>query len=103
MMPNNSDLADLSVHLGEVYDQTQSPTELNEAIGILTQLVDTTRNDSDRAINLVTLAVQLSRRHQISGNMAELDEAIEAGTQAIKMIPDGDQRKVDYLPDLGAF
>lgn len=103
MMPNNSDLADLSAHLGEVYDQTQSPTAINEAIGILTQLVDTTSNDSDRATNLVTRAVQLSRRHQISGNMAELDEAIEARTQAIKMIPDGDQRKVEYLPDLGAL
>jgi len=101
MVPNNSDLADLSAHLGEFYDQTQSPTAINEAIGILTQLVDTTSNDSDRATNLVTLAVQLSRRHQISGNMAELDEAIEARTQAIKMIPDCDQRKVEYLPDLG--
>ena len=103
MMPNNSDLADLSVHLGEVYDQTKSPTAINEAIGILTQLVDSSHNDSDRATYLVTRAVQLSRRHQISGNVAELDEAIEARTQAIKIFPDSDQRKVDNLQDLGAL
>jgi tetratricopeptide (TPR) repeat protein len=103
MTPNNSDLADLSALLGKVYNQTQSPTAINEAIEISTQLVDKTRNDSDQATNLATLAVQLYQRYQISGNVAELDKAIEVRTQAIKVIPDGDQRKVEFLPELGAL
>jgi tetratricopeptide (TPR) repeat protein len=85
----------LAIKLGSWYERTGEITDLEKAIGIARQAVESTPDDHPgRASYLNNLGGKLQRRYERTGEMADLEEAIGAARQ--------DAGRVSYLHNLGS-
>jgi tetratricopeptide (TPR) repeat protein len=88
-----SHLNNLGIFLGERYERTGELADLEKAIRIARQAIDSTPGDHpDRAGSLNHLGIFLGEWYERTGDMADLEEAIRTARQAVDSTPD------DHLP-----
>lgn len=77
--------------LGNMYDYTGSPDDLNQAIDALSVSVSMmSQQHPHLPVNLNRLGSQLSRRHELTGSLDDIELSIRTLQRAAGMAPEGD-------------
>ncbi|EXM12961.1 hypothetical protein FOTG_18569 [Fusarium oxysporum f. sp. vasinfectum 25433] len=113
-------LNNLGIKLELRYQRTGEMADLEEAIGLSRRALDSTPDDHPtravwraldstpddhptRAVWLNGLGTKLSRRYERTGEMADLEEAIDLSKQALGSTPDDYPNRAAWLNNLGDF
>ena len=97
-------LSNLGVVLGRQYERTKEAYDLDQAIEIATQAVDSTHyNRLRQVVCLINLSNRLESRYERTEDTSDLNKAIEVTRRVIDLIPPNDIDRANYLRDLGKW
>ncbi|MFI6370037.1 CHAT domain-containing protein [Streptomyces sp. NPDC050546] len=96
----HADLSNLGgAHLGR-FMRIGGSRDIDDAVDQLRQAVGAAPDPLQRAPYLANLCHALQVRHEHSGRLADLDEAVQAGTLAVAVIPEDHPHRIGYLSNL---
>ncbi|RYP48549.1 hypothetical protein DL768_005588 [Monosporascus sp. mg162] len=95
-------LDNLGNQLESRYERTGEITDLEEAIGVAREAVESTPHDHpDQAGRLSNLGTKLGRRYERTGETANLEEAIEVARQAVESTPHDHPSETSFISAKG--
>ncbi|PCD30394.1 hypothetical protein AU210_010076 [Fusarium oxysporum f. sp. radicis-cucumerinum] len=80
-------LSNLGVRLGEGYLREDTSADIEEAIRVTQEAIDTTKVTVDKVTYLCNLGNRLGERYSMTGDTADIENAIEATKEAISLSP----------------
>ncbi|MFD3431301.1 CHAT domain-containing protein [Nocardia fluminea] len=84
------------------YERSGNLDQLDAAIDLFQQVVDTTPGDHpNRAMHLANLGYTLQTRYERTGRSHDLDQAVTVGNLLVDALPTSHPARVAYLSDLG--